>query len=81
MGWWQRKSTTFCSHHLWDPLWLFIFKELLGLTHLVDEVFDGAWEDEVDLVHVPAEAVGHLPHLVRPDEVDRRVDHPAARRR
>ena len=50
-------------------------------THLVDEVLDGPGEDEVDLVHVPAEAVGHLPHLVRPDEVDRRVDHPAARRR
>ena len=50
------------------------------MNYLIDEVLDGPRKYEVDLVHVPAEAVGHLPHLVRPDEVDRRVDHPARQR-
>ena len=47
--------------------------------YLIDEVLDGAGKDEIDLVHIPAEPVCHLSHLVRPDEVDCRVDHPAHR--
>ena len=45
--------------------------------YLIDKVLDGAGKNEVDFVHVPAKPVCHLSHLVRPNEVDCRVDHPA----
>ena len=47
------------------------------MNYLIDEVLDGPRKYEVDLVHVPAEPIRHLSHLVRPYEVDRRVDYPA----
>ena len=49
----------------------------LANMYLIDKVLDGAGKNEVDFVHVPAEPVCHLSHLVRPNEVDCRVDHPA----
>ena len=48
--------------------------------YLIDKVLDGAGKNEVDFVHVPAEPVCHLSHLVRPNEVDCRVDHPALKK-